>query len=60
MTADGALRISTDMVAPVLLLVAVYYGTDVLRPTTNWPARLDVAMVEMISGCWVRGTRRTG
>jgi AI-2 transport protein TqsA len=32
MTADGALRISTDIVAAVLLLVAIYYGTDVLAP----------------------------
>jgi hypothetical protein len=28
MTADGAPRISTGIVAAVLLLVAVYYGTD--------------------------------
>ena len=32
MTADGAPRISTGIVAAVLLLVAVYYGTDVLAP----------------------------
>src|SRR5450631_874914 len=32
MTAAGAPRISTGIVAAVLLLVAVYYGTDVLAP----------------------------
>ena|SRR6476620_6297892 len=32
MTADGAPRISTGIVAAVLLLVAVYYGSDVLAP----------------------------
>jgi predicted PurR-regulated permease PerM len=32
MTADGTLRISTGIVAAVLVLVAVYYGTDVLAP----------------------------
>ena len=32
MTADGVPRISAGIVAAVLLLVAVYYGSDVLAP----------------------------
>jgi predicted PurR-regulated permease PerM len=32
MTADGTPRISTGIVATVLLLVAVYYGSSVLAP----------------------------
>jgi AI-2 transport protein TqsA len=34
MTADGAPRISMGIVAAVLLLVAAYYGSDVLAPLT--------------------------
>jgi predicted PurR-regulated permease PerM len=34
MTADGAPRISVGIAAAVLLLVAVYYGTEVLAPLT--------------------------
>jgi hypothetical protein len=34
MKADGAPRISTGIAAVVLLLVAVYYGTEVLAPLT--------------------------
>ncbi|MFZ1170794.1 MAG: AI-2E family transporter, partial [Bradyrhizobium sp.] len=34
MKADGAPRISAGIAAAVLLLVAVYYGTEVLAPLT--------------------------
>ena len=34
MKADGVSRISTGIAAAVLLLVAVYYGTEVLAPLT--------------------------